>query len=171
MISVLETYDFSKSYSVDNVRWLIEEYASEGFTDYGIIAATDFIMQDYQNKRANVFGYLNRKMDARTLMELRKTMILNLPSLDYGWFGDSTDSGAVVQHRIHALEPKLAEYEDENWQYDWAVHIFIPKEKRGWLEYAFEDLLVDGNLERDRWVDPLHNLYFKLPSPSGRCFE
>ena len=161
MVNMMEVRDFSQDYQFSDFVCLVEESASEGirtgirYEDDGIGYIAGCLYDDYINKRANAFGYLVREMSGRTLMELRKTAVLQ----DMTDIDDSGDYNNVIQRRIDLLKPLMwifvGEYKDENWQYDWAAHIFIEKEKREDFRFMFENYMVDGDLERDKWYDPL----------------
>ena len=165
MIDVSEVRDFSKDYTFEDFRELVKYKASTGLinegpeiTQDGLGFAAMCLYYDYKYKRANAFGYLKWNMLARTMFEFRKTAILQIPAEYLSWFNEDTTSDIVIKNRIDVLETKLEDYRDDNWQYFWATWVFIPKQKREFLEYTFEEYLEDGNPERDVYVDPLWNL-------------
>ena len=176
LLSMNEVRDFTLNYQFGDFKCLVTDLASDGiicdgvaYDQDGIGYVAECLLFDYEEKRANAFGYLTRNMSGRTLMELRKTAILQVEDSFLDWFDEEHDYKDVIKRRIDMFRPYVSwiigeEYHDENWQYDWLVHLFIPLSKRDNLEYKFEAYLNDGDLARDAWADPLKHWKIKEDS-------
>ena len=149
-----------------------EEYEYEDFRDFlfsfhvmGIKSddrtRRNFIglfYSDYLQERINPFSYLGEitTIDIRTLMELRKSALPRLPIEFYqqhpepkvGW-------EKIKEYRTNFLKDYYVDYQDENWQYWWVLWTTLGGKQSENLRFVYEDLVIDGDPEKDWYGDPL----------------
>ena len=155
-------YDFTIDYSVEDFKTLLEGAA--GFRDNdALFEAALMLFYDYEDGRCNAFSYLCNldNLKARVIMELRKSSILRLPR-DFFKNHPSDSFEQIKRYRIDFLGKYMEDYQDENWQYWWAVKCFLPKENCESLEWRYEMLLEDGNPSLDDFENPAKVLARKI---------
>lgn len=169
-------YDFSIDYSNEDIEALLDSFEITGFLDdfhTKRMVVGDFY-SDYLQKRVNPFSYLSgiSSIDARTLMELRKSSLPRLPIEFYQNHPEPSDGWREIKrYRAEFLSQFFEDYQDENWQYWWVLRLTIFNKGRESLSFVYEDYLVDGDPEKDYFQDPIevlaHKLVYGGPKPEG----
>ena len=105
------------------------------------------LYQDYEMQLANYEAYIEKGIDARILMELRKSAVL--------WWDESFNSfyaehkycetvEDIKQVRIKYLKPLCDDYQDLEWQLFYLVHYNVGKKAKDFL-LNFESCFADGD--------------------------
>lgn len=104
----------------------------------------DVLLWDYERGFANYKAYFEPGMDARVLMELRKSAILPFTgelNEFYALHDQCRTADDIKAVRVKYLSPVFVQYEDIPWQYYMVVRYFRG-EMRGFVfdfEWCFED--------------------------------
>ena len=53
------------------------------------------------------------------------------------------------------MAPYFKDYIDENWQYWWVLRLTVPDDSRKSLGFVYEHLLIDGDVQKDYFEDPI----------------
>lgn len=112
-------YDFSIDYSNEDMEALLDSFEITRFLDdfhTKRMVVGDFY-SDYLQKRVNPFSYLSgiEKIDARTLMELRKSSLPRLPIEFYQNHPDPSEGWKEIKkYRSEFLVQFFEDYQDEN---------------------------------------------------------
>lgn len=130
-------YDITKRYKIKNI---INDY------EY-IFHIANALYFDYSREIANYEAYIERGMDARLLMDLRKSSILPLEK-ELWYFYDSNSSCKTIEDvrrvRTEFLKNFNSDYQDLNWQYFFLI-------KHTWrcksidFIFDFEECYEDGD--------------------------
>lgn len=148
--------DFSEKIDIDLViEDLSESYNIENILDDGeslwIISNT--LLEDYTLKRINYRGYIFCKMDARILMELRKSMLLllntELENELYNKIKKCKTIEDIRNSRISVISKIIEEYKDYDWQVYYLLLNMWGKRGKG-IEIDFESCYNDGNPFKER---------------------
>lgn len=143
--------DFSENIDLDLIiDDLSDVYKICNILDDGeslwIIANT--LLQDYESKKVNYKGYICKNMDARFMMEIRKSMLLLLcPELKKDLCKKTMlckTVEEVKEVRVSIMSRITKEYKDYDWQvYYILLNMWGTKGKN--LEIDFESCYNDGN--------------------------
>ena len=107
----------------------------------------DALYSDYEKGIANYEAYLEHNMDARIMMELRKSAVL--------WFSEEFNSfymehnicntvDEIKKIRIKYIKPLCDDYKDLDWQLFYLIHYSLGKKAEGFL-IDYESCFADGN--------------------------
>lgn len=145
--------DFSKKKSFKRIeKDLVEKYKITNINDdwgESLYYITEALRQDYENHWANYEGYIEEGMNARVLMELRKSAILPIdPEWREFYTGHCTLETVqeIKKYRAEKLKVLHPEYKDLDWQYYYLLKYF--KRMTDDFMMCFEECYVDGN-----WMD------------------
>lgn len=149
-------YNFDNTYTVDDFYDLLEKNHITGFRgpfNIGLNLVGDLLYGDYVNGISNPFAYVIEGMSARVLLEVRKSALLRLPR---DFFENHPDDSveSIKAYRSKYLLPFLEDYNDENWQFWWAFHLFTPKRFRDVTDFRYEGYLEDGDVSVDNFRNP-----------------
>lgn len=142
-------HDFSKTITFDDVYDdIVENYRITNILDYFsqcIIAKN--LLEDYEQGRANYKSYIEEGMDARILMELRKSAIIPVEEKMNEYYTDHSKCETVQDiknMRIQKLNYLNPDYIDENWQYYMLAKYCLCSHGIG-LVIDFESCYTDGD--------------------------
>lgn len=138
--------DISKLYKVANIE------RESGESLYYI---ADALYRDYEMGRANYRGYISEGIDARLLMEVRKSMILNLAQEELNFIGQHKDVNTieeVKEHRTKFLQRFIPDFTGEDWQL-YMVMKYTWKAKAIDIDLDFESCFEDGDWRKQVNVD------------------
>lgn len=139
---------------LEDFRTLVRDQKLTGFVDNRAENELSIMLyRDYESGRANAFEYFDMLhcATARQAFELRKSAILPVDDI----MPESASLEDIINTRIKCLGNTFMDYIDENWQYWWAQHVLLPKEKRVGRGFLFERFLEDGDVSRDCFEDPV----------------
>lgn len=150
-IDAVKLEDFSENIDLDLIMDdLSDVYKIGNILDDGeslwIIANT--LLQDYESKKVNYKGYICKNMDARFMMEIRKSMLLLLcPELKKDLYKKTMlckTIEEIKEVRVGIMSRIIKEYKDYDWQvYYVLLDMWGIKGKD--LEIDFESCYNDGN--------------------------
>lgn len=149
-IDITKLRDFSQEVTADSVWQDLIDYGITNIIDdegesLWLIAKT--LNEDYQIHRANYKSYIERGMNLRMLMELRKSAILPVAEQDY-WFYTNHKNAETVQEvkhlRIDFLGRLNSDYHDEDWQYMAIIKVYLGS-KADYFYFDMEGCYADGN--------------------------
>lgn len=141
--------DLTVNYNIQNIY---REF--DGDLEYVIILA-DMLKEDIEMERANYKAYIEKDMNARILVELRKTAILPIGECDY-WFYKEHCTCETVEDirnkRIKYLKQKNEDYDDADWQY-YAVCRWYLRRKSNGIYFNMENCYEDADMSKFKSVD------------------
>lgn len=133
------TTDLMENYKITNVY-----FERPNDDDYAYYLA-EVLKDDIDMERANYKAYIEPGMNARMLMELRKSAILPLVEEDWYFYKEHSKCETpeqVIQHRIKYLKSQNSDYDDADWQYYAVCRWFLRNKSNGLyfnMEYCFAD--------------------------------
>lgn len=140
--------NFSKPIDLDEVvDDLSEVYKITNIADddsYNFIA--EELYYDYIKERANYKAYIKEGMDARILMEVRKSAIIPLAGQMlriYDVHSDCETVEDIKAVRTRELKFLNSDYDDADWQYYAVIRYFLRSKSVG-VEFNFEDCYADA---------------------------
>lgn len=109
------------------------------------------LLEDYQERRANYKSYIERGMDARMLMELRKSAVLPMSKTMFNFYSSHSKCNTVqdVKNlRIQKLRYLNPDYKDLDWQYYMLAKHFLGRNAKQFL-IDFEGCYADGDWRKE----------------------
>ena len=123
-----------------------KEYEYEDFRDFLFSFHVIGLKSDDRTKR----------IDIRTLMELRKSALPRLPIEFYQQHPEPTVGWKEIkQYRTSFLKDYYMDYQDENWQYWWVLWSTLGGKQAQNLRFVYEDLVEGGDPRKDEYGNPL----------------
>lgn len=155
-INPAKTYDFSKHKTFKKIYNDIEKTYNiqnifECDDDNALYEIADALHEDYIKHRANYEGYIEHNMDARVLMELRKSAIVHMGKDLYYFYGAHNNCEAVKdikQVRIDVVKRVEPDYRDLDWQYFELVRMLYSNEELEGFRFNYEDCFQDRDLSK-----------------------
>ena len=144
--------DFNKSKDFGDI-WDDVQYRYEVrniIDDEGRYYIIQALYDDYRLQRANYEAYIEKGMDARVLMELRKSAILLLADKYndfYTGHSECTTVDDIRQYRANYLKFLNIDYADLNWQYYYLVKYNLRGKAKDFL-FDYEDCFDDGDPQK-----------------------
>lgn len=162
-------YKFQEKKTLDSIeKDLTEKYKITNIAnEEALKVIVETLAFDYANFMANYEGYIEEGMDARVLMELRKSAILPLDTWNDFFTGHNTFETAedIRFYRTNMLKSMYYNYTDWDWDYYryFKCLWIVPENYR----IDFEDCYEDGDASRQTSVQDyidgrLKNEYFKI---------
>lgn len=153
-------YQFSKNYQFEDFQDILFNINITGLKQDAETKRNfvSLFYSDYLQERVNPYSYLIDiiSIDIRTLMELRKSSLPRLPIEFYQQHPESSAGWKVIkQYRTNFLKDYYVDYQDENWQYWWVLWTTLGGKTSENLRFVYEDLVVDGNPQKDKYEDPI----------------
>lgn len=146
-IDIKKLRKFNKNTTIQKiVNELDDVYEIQNMSDEGIFYIAEALYEDLQMERANYKAYIKKGMDARFMMELRKTAILPLVGDALVVFERHSDCETVEDiknTRTRELKFINEDYDDADWQY-YAITRYFLRRKSVNLEFTFEECYVDA---------------------------
>ncbi len=151
-INIDKLWDFKEKKDFDSV-WddIVDKYKitniwddDDGESVYWIVEA---LHDDYKLERANYEAYIEVGMDARVLMELRKSAVLHVEEKLYDFYRLHDNCKTVMdikRHRKNYLKFLCDDYMDANWQYYYMMKHYLGYKGKDFY-FDFEECYVDGN--------------------------
>ena len=134
--------DLTINYDIQNIY-----RDCDGDLEY-VIYLADALKEDIDMERANYKAYIEKGMNARILMELRKTAILPIAESDYLFYKEHCKCETVddiKNKRIQYLKQKNSDYDDADWQY-YAVCRWYLRRKSVDIYFNMEYCYADANM-------------------------
>lgn len=122
-INFKKLYDFTETITLREIYLDITEKYTLTNLDYEYVEAMDFIVQtlygDYKDKRINYRAYIEKDMNARIFMELRRNALLKFDDMEAFCEGHSTlhTLSDIKEYRKASIQRYMPYYEDLDWQY------------------------------------------------------
>lgn len=138
--------DISENYKITNIADDNNEslyYLSKALYD------------DYVMRRANYKAYIEKDMDARLLMEIRKSVILPMDKELYDFYemhSNCNNAEQVKGIRKKFLKFLNNEYEDYNWQYYYLVINFLRSKAKNFI-FDYESCFADGDYRKQTNIE------------------
>lgn len=151
--------DIMDNYKLTNVedRLDFEDKVYEDIENWYYIA--EALQSDIELERANYKAYIEKNMDARLLMELRKSAILPMGKELYDFYGlhSKCETAEDVKNlRIKYLHFVNEDYRDDDWQYYMLTKYFLRKKSID-LVFNFEVCFRDCDLKKFRTIEYTEN--------------
>lgn len=149
-IDAAKLRDFTQEVTEDSVWQDLMNYGITNIRDddgesLWHIART--LNEDYHMHRANYKSYIEKGMNLRMLMELRKSAILPMAEQN-NWFytnhRNAETPEAVKQLRIDFLGKLNSDYHDEDWQYMAIIKVYLGR-KADCFYFDVEDCYADSD--------------------------
>lgn len=166
--------DYSKNKTIDDVYKDVEEVYKvtnilddDGESMYYICRT---LLEDYEKQRANYEGYIEKGIDARILMELRKSAIIPMGKDLYDFYTSHSSYETVrdiKRFRANYLKFLNNEYFDLNWQYYILIQILLSKEQNEGFIFDFESCFADGDYRKQTSPRDYEEEYRYLHSYEG----
>lgn len=166
-------HDFSSSIDLDTVikdirdKYRIVNINNDcGDSLYYICKA---LYTDYKVRLANYRSYIEEGMNARTLMELRKSAILPMGKELQDFYPkhcSCNTANDVKQFRKNYIGSINKDYVDLNWQYYFLLNHYLGKKVKG-IVIDFEDCFSDGVLKNqtnmEDYIEDFIDAHFRIP--------
>lgn len=143
--------DRSKPKTIDDVcddltnKYKITNIADDDGYSLSILATA--LMKDYECRFSNYEGYAEEGMNARMLMELRKSAILPFDEHSRDFYRKHGECETVEEVKcLRILEFKKYDgvYYDRNWEYFFLIKQLLKKQANG-IIFDFEECYADGD--------------------------
>jgi hypothetical protein len=143
--------DFSKKMTLEDVfDDLYENYKITNVYDeeddaHYYYELAEALFGDYENKRANYKAYVQPGMNARYMMELRKSAIIPMSDEDFDFYKKHDNLNTVEEikaFRSEYLKVLCSDYADLEWQYYYMMRYYLGKRSDDLLisyEYCYDD--------------------------------
>lgn len=105
------------------------------------------LIADYDLGRANYRAYIEKDMDARMLMEVRKSAVIPMSEELYDFYDGHKPCktpAEVKEFRRKYLKFLTSDYEDLNWQYYLLIKHYLRSASKGFV-FDFESCFADGD--------------------------
>lgn len=136
--------DLHDVYKITNLAWNVE-----GVGHY----FTEQFYKDYEYHMANYKAYIQPGMDARMLMEIRKSMVLGFEDkIYYEAFDGCKTANDVIEARKAILNRYNAGYMDIPWQYYLLVKCSRGNKITEYFVFDFESCYLDGDASKQTSV-------------------
>lgn len=145
--------DFTRDLTVDDViRDIRDKYKITNINDddgESLWYICKALYDDFRLKRVNYMAFIEKDMDARMLMELRRSAVIQYTtdplSLDYyRSFRKCETPDDVIKNRTKIISYYNEDYEDLDWQYYFlCMYTFRPEQKKN-FEFNYESCFADG---------------------------
>lgn len=167
-INITRLRDFSQEVTAESVLADLHSYEITNIRDDGddecIWFIAETLQDDYLTQRANYKSYIERGMNLRMLMELRKSAILPMAEHNY-WFYTNHKNAETVQDvkqlRIDFLGKLNSDYHDEDWQYMAIIKHYL-RSKADCFYFDMEDCYADGNPNAVRDLEDYKRDFLKV---------
>lgn len=158
MINIDIKNDYSKKLALKDIVKDIRDYGITNIRqdddNESLYVLADTLLGDYNMRRANYKAYITRGIDARVLMELRKSAVLPFEVLSPAIFeahnGVYTVEG-IKEIRKAYFQTINQDYRDEDWQYFLLVRKYL-NERSDMFFCDFEDCYADGDPSKVRGI-------------------
>lgn len=140
--------DLTKKYKLTNILEADEDY------DYAYILA-EALFDDYEMQLANYEAYIEKEMNARLFMELRKSAVLNINPSEFYFYTDHNklDTVEVVKKfRDDYIKSKIPDYTGLDWQY-YMVLIYTLRSKIKYFSFDYESCFADGDYTKEGSIE------------------
>jgi hypothetical protein len=129
--------DLSTNYKITNIC-----------DDYGesLYFLTSELLNDYKMHRANYKAYIKDGLNARYLMELRKSAIIPMCKEEYDFYVQHEHLNtikAIKKFRADYFKYLNPDYEDLEWQYYYMIKYYLRSKAKG-ICINFEECYIDG---------------------------
>ena len=172
-IDITRFHDFKKNKSFDDIltdvedKYKISNICNDGGESLYYIA--DALYFDYKNQTANYEAYIEKGMDARVLMELRKSAIIPLDTDLYDFHTEHCSCSTISEikeHRIKWLKNFNSDYQDLDWQYYFLIRHTLRKKSIGFI-FDFEECYADGDYRLQTNPDDYVRGFVQAHLPEG----
>lgn len=154
-IDVNLVHDYSQDIDFDTViDEVIDTYTIKNiFDDDGesVYYLSQALYEDYITQRANYRAYIEKDMDARVLMELRKSAVLPMAEDSYDFYTGHKTCNTVADikaFRTQYLKFLNKDYFDLNWQYFYITKVFLGKKAHDY-KFDYESCFADGDFRKE----------------------
>lgn len=124
--------------------------------DDALVCIAKTLYKDYKVQRCNYEAYIEEGMDARLLMELRKSAVFFIADGDDTYFytglKDCNTWQEVRQFRINFFKRINQDYEELDWQYYFLVIKLCGKYSKDFV-FDFEDCFADGDWRKQTVIE------------------
>lgn len=158
--------DIENKYKITNIL------DDDGESAYCIVEA---LYNDYLAQRCNYEAYIEEGMDARMLMELRKSAVFFVADGDDTYFytglKDCNTWQEVRQFRINFFKRINPDYEELDWQYYFLVIKLCGKYSKDFI-FDFEECFEDGDWRKQTKIEDYKLAYYNAHVPEWlQCDE
>lgn len=149
--------DFNKSKDFGDI-WDDVQYRYEVrniIDDEGRYYIIQALYDDYRLQRANYEAYIEKGMNARILMELRKSAIIPLADKHADFYTKHKNCNTVQdikELRTAYLKFVNTDYIDKDWQYYYMIKYTLGKKAKD-IFIDYEDCYGDGDISKQTTVD------------------
>ncbi len=158
-IDVKILHDFKKQKTLDDVITdIMDIYKIQNISNddnesvYYICKA---LYDDYAMQRANYTSYIEKEMDARVLMELRKSAVLPMDIDLYDFYSkhcECENQADIKQFRTQYLKFLNEDYADLDWQYYYLVKNTLKRKSKGFF-FDYETCFADGDYKKQSSIE------------------
>ena len=146
--------DIKTVYSIKNIKEVYDE-------EY-LFHICRCLYEDYTKRNTNYESYIEKGMDARLLMELRKSALF--PFTDkkceeefFNAYHNCETVLDVKNVRISQVREKSEYYEDANWQYYYLMRLMYKEEQIENFYFDLETCFADGDIKKQTTVQDYVN--------------
>lgn len=161
--------DFRKKLTIERVILdLKDKYAIENILDdESLVYLSQALYDDYVLKRANYKSYIEKGMDARLLMELRKSAILPASlETEVEFYTDLAKCNTwqeVRGYRERYFQGINSEYtETIAWHYYYLAMHYMGKPKNEGFCYDYEGCFADRDISKQTYIEDYREEFYEM---------
>lgn len=158
-IDIKKLKDFSKKKDLDDViDDIVEKYKITNIADddgESVVYIAEALYDDYDLEMANYEAYIEEGMDARLLIELRKSACLRMSTDNYDFYTGHKNLNTakeVDEYRTKYMQTFNKDYVGLNWQY-WIVIRRFWGAKANYFNVDYESCFADGDYRKQTTVE------------------
>lgn len=167
-ININKLYDYSKDKTFAEVKNdIVKKFKikniAEDSDEESLYYICDALHEDYIQQRANYEAYIEEGMDARLLMELRKSAIIPMHPDLYDFYDKHKECKTVED--IKSLRANYfkfinSDYADLDWQYHLLIHTFLGYKAKD-LIFDYEICFADGDPDKQTDYETYQRDFFE----------
>lgn len=135
--------------------------------DESLYYLAEVLFDDYEVHRCNYEAYIEEGMDARLMMELRKSAVFFVDGDDtyfYTGLKDCNTWQEVRQFRINFFKRINPDYEELDWQYYYLVLVTCGEYAKDFI-FDFENCFADGDWRKQTTIKDYKLGYYNAHVP------
>jgi hypothetical protein len=151
VISFKKLRDFSEEMTMDTViDDLVKNYTIKNICDddgESVCYLAEALLEDYTTSKANYKAYIEKDMDARLLMEIRKSAVIPFGEQFTDFYEKHSTlktAKEVKEFRTQYIHAMNDDYIEKNWQYYYLIKFFW-KGRAKYFCFDFESCFADGD--------------------------
>ena len=128
------------------------------------------IYDDYMYERCNYEAFIEKGMNARLLMEHRKSAMFRFEKEEdkikfYTEYNYCQNAEDVKKVRRKFFKQGNMDYEDLGWQYYYLAEHFLGKDKCKDFYFDLEDCFADGDASKQETIEDYNTMFFRAHMP------